>query len=405
MKIVLAYSGGLDTSVAVKWLAETYQAQIVTVTVDLGGTKNLEAIKQKALKLGAVTAHVIPVKEEFSEHYILPALKANALYEGRYPLATALSRPLIAKVLAEIAEREGAEAVAHGCTGKGNDQVRFEVSLSALNPKLKVIAPAREWKFTRETAIRYANDHNIPLPVNLESPFSIDENIWGRSIECGVLEDISKEPPEEVYQWTQSGVKSPNESRYVKITFERGKPVGLDGKPKDFASLIEALNTVAGQCGVGRIDHVENRLIGIKSREIYESPAGVVLVEAHKDLEGLTQTREVIHFKQLLDQKFAELIYNGLWYSPLREALDAFNQKVQETVSGTITLRLYKGSYAVVSRESPSSLYSYQLATYAEEDLFNQQAAKGFIELFGLSTKTFHQVQRHLNQPQKLQVS
>lgn len=404
MKIVLAYSGGLDTSVAVKWLAETYHAQIVAVTVDMGGAKNLDAIKQKALKLGAIQAYVIPAKEDFASHYILPALGANTLYEGRYPLATALSRPLIAKVLVDIAEREKAEAVAHGCTGKGNDQVRFEVSIAALNPKLNVIAPAREWKFTRETAIRYANEHQIPLPVNLESPYSIDENIWGRSIECGVLEDISKEPPEEIYQWTASSQKSSNEPRYVKISFKNGEPVQLDGAPLDFPALIEKLNHEAGQCGVGRIDHVENRLIGIKSREIYESPAAVVLTEAHRDLEALTQPREVIHFKQILDQKYAELVYNGLWYSPLRDGLDAFNQKVQETVTGTITLRLHKGVCQVVSRESPYSLYSYQLATYAEEDLFNQQAAKGFIELFGLSTKTFHQVQKQAKQ-QKLPVS
>lgn len=394
MKIVLAYSGGLDTSVAVKWLADTYKAQIITVTVDMGGAKNLDAVKQKALNLGAVSAYVIPVKEDFADHYILPALQANCLYEGRYPLATALSRPLIAKVLVDIAQKERAQAVAHGCTGKGNDQVRFEVSIAALDPKLKVIAPAREWKFTREAAIKYANEHKIPLPVNLQSPFSIDENIWGRSIECGVLEDISKEPPEEVYQWTKSPNKSPNDPRYVKVTFENGKPVKLDGAAMEFASMIEKLNSVAGECGVGRIDHVENRLVGIKSREIYESPAGIVLMEAHKDLEALTQPREVIHFKQILDQKYAELTYNGLWYSPLRDALDAFNHYVQETVTGTITLRLLKGSCQVVSRESPYSLYSYQLATYAEEDLFNQEAAKGFIELFGLSTKTFYEVQR-----------
>ncbi len=401
MKIVLAYSGGLDTSVAVKWLAETYHAEIVTVTVDMGGTKNLDAIKQKALNLGAVNAHVIPVKDDFANHYILPALHANILYEGRYPLATALSRPLIAKVLVDVAEREGATAVAHGCTGKGNDQVRFEVSIAALNPKLNVIAPAREWKFTREAAIRYANENNIPLPVNLASPYSIDENIWGRSIECGVLEDISKEPPEEIYQWTQSPQKSANEPGYVKIGFEEGKPTSMDGKSLGFATLIEQLNTLAGKYGIGRIDHVENRLIGIKSREIYESPAGVVLTEAHRDLEALTQPGEVTHFKQILDQKYAELVYNGLWYSPLRDALDAFNQSVQRTVTGAITLRLFKGLAQVVSRESPHSLYSYQLATYAEEDLFNQHAAKGFIELFGLSTKTFHQVKKH----QKLPVS
>jgi len=394
MKIVLAYSGGLDTSVAVKWLADTYKAQIVTVTVDMGGVKDLEAIKQKALKLGAVNAYVVPVRETFANDYILPALKANCLYEDRYPLATALSRPLISKVMVEVAEREGAEAIAHGCTGKGNDQVRIEVSIAALAPNIKVIAPAREWKFTREAAIKYANEHNIPLPVNLASPYSIDENIWGRSIECGVLEDISKEPPEEVYQWTKSPKKSPDEPRYVKITFEQGKPIRLDDKGMDFADMIEKLNVLAGECGVGRIDHVENRLVGIKSREIYESPAGIVLTLAHRDLESLTEPREVTHFKKLLDHKYSELVYNGLWYSPLKDAIDAFNEKVQETVTGTITLRMLKGDCHVVARESPYSLYSYQLATYAEEDLFNQQAARGFIELFGLSTKTFHQVKR-----------
>jgi len=399
MKIVLAYSGGLDTSVAIKWLQDTYKAQIVTVTVDLGGVKDLDKIKQKALNLGAVNAYVVPVKEEFANHYILPALQANTLYENRYPLATALSRPLISKVMVDIAEREGAEAIAHGCTGKGNDQVRIEVSIAALSPKMKIIAPAREWKFTRETAIKYADENKIPLPVNLKSPYSIDENIWGRSIECGVLEDITKEPPEEIYQWTRSPQKSPQEPRYLKIEFEKGKPIRIDGKAMPFDEMIELLNPLIGEHGIGRIDHVENRLIGIKSREIYESPAGLVLTEAHRDLEALTQPREVTHFKQILDQKYAELVYNGLWYSPLRDAIDAFNQTVQKTVTGTITMRLYKGHATVVSRESPFSLYSYQLATYAEEDLFNQEAAKGFIELFGLSTKTFHQVQKNRQLP------
>lgn len=399
MKIVLAYSGGLDTSVAIRWLQETYQADVVAVTVDLGGAKDLEAVRKKALDLGAVRAYIVPGKELFANQHLLPALSANALYEGRYPLATALSRPLIAKVLVEIAEREEAEAVAHGCTGKGNDQVRFEISIAALNPGLSVIAPAREWKFTREDSIRYANQHGIPLPIDLENPYSIDENIWGRSIECGVLEDIAKEPPEGVYVWTESPQKSPYDPLHLKISFDRGKPTEINGSAFELVTLIEKLNSLGGYYGIGRIDHVENRLVGIKSREIYEAPAAMLLTEAHRDLEALTQPRELTHFKYILDQKYAELVYNGLWYSPLREALDAFNQKIQDTVTGAITLRLHKGLAQIVARESPNSLYSLELATYAEEDLFNQQAAKGFIELFGLSTKTFHQVRKRRNVP------
>ncbi|KXG75678.1 Argininosuccinate synthase [Fervidicola ferrireducens] len=393
-KVVLAYSGGLDTSVAIKWLKEKYDCEVVAFCADLGEGKDLDYIKEKAVRIGAEKCYVADVKEEFIKDYAFKALKANALYEGVYPISTALSRPLIAKYLVEIAKKEGAFAVAHGCTGKGNDQVRFDLSVAALAPELKVIAPVREWTMSREGEIDYAAKNGIPVPVGKENPFSIDQNLWGRSIECGILEDPWVEPPEEAFEWTISPEKAPDEPAYVEITFEKGTPVAVDGKEMTPAELVANLNKIAGSHGFGRIDHVEDRLVGIKSREVYECPASLLLIEAHRHLESLTLPREVLHFKYIIEQKYAEIIYNGLWFSPLKKALDAFIEETQEVVSGTVRVKLYKGNATVVGRKSPHSLYDVKLATYAEGDLFDHKAAVGFIALWGLPTKVYAQVNK-----------
>ncbi|ADL06947.1 argininosuccinate synthase [Thermosediminibacter oceani] len=398
-KVVLAYSGGLDTSVAIKWLKENYNCDVVALCADLGEGKDLEFIKNKAERVGAIKCYVVDAKEEFIKNYAFFALKANALYEGVYPLSAALSRPLISKLLVDVARREGAFAVAHGCTGKGNDQVRFDVSVAALAPDLKVIAPVREWPMSREEEIEYAVNNGIPVPVGRQNPFSIDQNLWGRSIECGVLEDPWVEPPEEVFQWTVSPEKTPDEPTYVEITFEKGVPVALNGKEMAPVELVQELNKIAGNNGFGRIDHVENRLVGIKSREVYECPASLLLINAHRNLESLTLPREVLHFKYGVERKYAELIYNGLWYSPLKEALDAFIDETQKVVSGTVKVKLFKGSAMVVGRKSSRSLYDIKLATYSEEDLFEHRAAMGFITLWGLSTKVYARVNKK-NEPQ-----
>lgn len=394
MKVVLAYSGGLDTSVCIKWLQEKYNAEVITLTADMGEGKDLEFIKQKALKIGAIKSYVIDAKMDFVENFIWPALKANALYEKKYPLTASLSRPLIAKLLVDVAEKEGADAVAHGCTGKGNDQVRFDVSVTALNPKLKIIAPVREWPMSREEEIEYAKQHDIPVPVGKENPFSIDANLWGRSIECGVLEDPWNEPPEEAYTMTVSPQKAPDTPEYIEITFEKGIPVALNGKELDGVTLIAELNKIAGKHGVGRIDQIENRLVGIKSREIYECPGATVLIMAHQDLESLTLTRETLHFKMGIEHKYAELVYNGLWYSQLKEALDAFIDSTQKNVTGTVKLKLFKGTCSVVGRKSEYSLYDYGLATYDENDQFDHKSAEGFIKLWGLPTKVYAAVKK-----------
>ncbi|WP_445612873.1 argininosuccinate synthase [Geobacillus sp. YF-1] len=385
-KLVLAYSGGLDTSVAIKWLQERGY-DVIACCLDLGEGKDLDFVKEKALKVGAIKSYVIDVKDEFANDYALIALQANALYEGKYPLVSALSRPLIAKKLVEIAELEGAVAVAHGCTGKGNDQVRFEVSIKALNPDLDVIAPVREWSWSREEEIEYAKKHGIPIPVDLDSPFSIDQNLWGRSNECGILEDPWAAPPEEAYELTASLEDAPDVPDVIEIGFEQGVPVTLNGKPYPLAQLILELNALAGKHGVGRIDHVENRLVGIKSREVYECPGAITLIKAHKELEDLTLVREVAHFKPLIEQKIAEVIYNGLWFSPLKDALVAFLKETQKNVTGVVRVKLFKGHAIVEGRKSPFSLYDEKLATYTSEDEFDHQAAVGFISLYGLPTK------------------
>ncbi|WP_035020104.1 argininosuccinate synthase [Anoxybacillus flavithermus] len=387
-KVVLAYSGGLDTSVAIKWLQEQGY-DVVACCLDVGEGKDLEFVKEKALKVGAVKSYMIDAKEEFANEYALIALQAHALYEGKYPLVSALSRPLISKKLVEIAELEGAVAVAHGCTGKGNDQVRFEVSIQALNPNLKVIAPVREWKWSREEEIEYAKQHHIPIPIDLDSPFSIDQNLWGRSNECGILEDPWAAPPEEAYELTVALEHTPNEPDIIEIGFEQGIPKTINGKAYSLAELILQLNSLAGKHGVGRIDHVENRLVGIKSREVYECPGAMTLIKAHKELEDLTLVKEVAHFKPIIEQKIAEVIYNGLWFSPLKDALVAFLKETQKNVTGVVRVKLFKGHAIVEGRKSPFSLYDEKLATYTAEDEFDHQAAVGFISLFGLPTKVY----------------
>jgi argininosuccinate synthase len=392
-KVVLAYSGGLDTSVAIKWIAEKYDMDVITLSIDLGMERDFESIRQKALKVGAVKAQVVDARDTFINDYVFPALQADAVYEGQYTLATALARPLIAKLLVDTACQEGATAVAHGCTGKGNDQVRFDVSVAALAPQLRVIAPAREWGMTREETIEYAQRHGIPVSVTVASPYSIDENLWGKSIECGVLEDPWVEPPEEVFTWTKSPNEAPNEPCYVEIGFERGIPSSLDGQQLSGIALVEKLNALAGEHGVGRIDHVENRLVGIKSREIYEAPAATVLLSAHLALEQMTLSKDQLRFKQKVAQEYADLIYNGLWFSALRRDLAAYVQSTQRHVSGTVRVKLFKGKVSAVGRKSPKSLYSYSLATYDAADEFDQSAAEGFIQIYGLPAKTQAQVQ------------
>ncbi|SFB17490.1 MULTISPECIES: argininosuccinate synthase [unclassified Bacillus (in: firmicutes)] len=385
-KVVLAYSGGLDTSVAIKWLEEQGYT-VIACCLDVGEGKDLDFIKEKALKIGAAFSYVIDAKEEYANEYVKIAMQAHTLYEGKYPLISALSRPLIAKKLVEIAEKEGAVAVAHGCTGKGNDQVRFEVSIQALNPDLKVLAPVREWSWSREEEIQYAKDKGIPIPVNLDSPFSIDQNLWGRSNECGILEDPWAAPPEEAYELTASIENAPDVPDIIEIGFEEGVPVSIDGQTYSFSQLILELNQIAGKHGVGRIDHVENRLVGIKSREVYECPGAMTLLKAHKELEDLTLVKEVAHFKPIIEKKITELIYEGLWFSPLKPALDAFLQETQKSVTGTVRVKLFKGHAIVEGRKSPYSLYDEKLATYTKDDEFDHGAAVGFIKLWGLPTK------------------
>jgi len=392
-KVVLAYSGGVDTSVAIKWLKENYNVDIITLTVDVGNERDFSAVKEKALKVGAIKALVADAKELFVNQYIFPALQADAIYEGQYSLATALSRPLMAKLLVDVAKDEGASAVAHGCTGKGNDQVRFEVCINALAPSLKVIAPAREWGMTREQTIEYAERNNIPVPITVASPYSIDESLWGKSIECGVLEDPWAEPPADAYTWTKSPDEAPDKAEYVEIGFEQGLPTGLNGKKIDGVRLIQQLNELAGKHGVGRIDHVENRLVGIKSREIYEAPAATVLLQAHLALEAMTLSRGQSRFKQRVAAEYADLVYDGLWFTPLHHDLAAYVKSSQRFVTGTVRVKLFKGSSTVVGRKSPFSLYSFGLATYDEGDEFDQSAAPGFIHLWGLPVKTQARIQ------------
>jgi len=390
-KVVLAYSGGLDTSVAIKWLMDQGY-DVVTFTADVGQTVDLEACKERALLIGACNAYVMDLKEEFVHDFVWPALKANAMYQGTYPLTSALSRPLISKYLAKIAEMEGAVAVAHGCTGKGQDQVRIEVCTRALKPDLKVIAPVRDWHFSRDDEIDYAKEHGIPVPVTKKSPYSIDENLWGRSIECGPLEDPWNEPPSDAFTLTVDPWNAPDEVEYVEITFKEGLPVALNGEEMDGVTLIAKLNDIAGKYGVGRIDMIEDRLVGFKSREVYECPAPVVLLQAKKALEKMTLAKDLIATKADLELKYAELAYVGYWFSPLKDALDAFFNQAQKVVNGVVRVRLYKGQSTVVGLKSPNSLYVDDLATYSTGDSFDHSAAVGFINIWGLPVVTWKQV-------------
>ncbi len=393
-KVVLAYSGGLDTSVAIRWIQEHYGMDVVTLTADLGHDIEPDAIKKKARSTGAVNAYVEDVREVFAKHFVFPALQADAMYQGVYPLCTALGRPLIALLLVETARKEGATAVAHGCTGKGNDQVRFDVSVHSLAPDLKVIAPAREWDMTdRGAEIAYARKHGIPVPVSTAKPYSTDENLWGRSIEGGVLEEPWNEPPEDVYAWTKSPADAPAEPAYAEIGFQRGVPVSVDGAEVGPVDLIGRLNSMAGEHGVGRIDHIEDRLVGIKSREIYETPAATVLMQAHQALESLTLSKDQLRHKAQVAQDYAELVYNGLWFTAHHQDLAAYVQSTQRHVSGTVRVRLYRGTSSVVGREAPGALYQLGLSTYGEEDSFDHMASVGFIHIWGLPVKTQAQVQ------------
>jgi argininosuccinate synthase len=383
-RIVLAYSGGLDTSVAIPWLAEKYGAEVIAVTMDLGQGKELEDVRERALAIGAVRAHVVDLREEFARDFILPALQAGAIYEGRYPLATALGRPLISKHLVEIARLEGATAIAHGCTGKGNDQVRMDVSARALEPTIKVIAPARVWGLTRPEEIAYARARGIPVPATVDSPYSTDSNLWGRSIECGCLEDPWQEPPEEIYVLTKSPAEAPDTPAYVEIEFVKGVPVKINGVQLALVELVQSLETIAGAHGIGRVDMVENRLVGIKSREIYEAPAAVALHAAHKELQKLVTPRDLERLTSELGVKYADLVYNGLWYTPTREAIDALVAKVQEQVTGVVRLKFFKGDCRVVGRKSENALYDHAMATYDQGDAFDHTAGEGFVKIWGL---------------------
>ncbi len=396
-KVVLAYSGGLDTSVAIQWLKEEKNVDVIALAVDVGQERqDLEVVRQKALGIGAIESIVVDVREEYVEEFIAKALKANALYENKYPLVSAMSRPIIVKHLVEAAHEHNAKYIAHGCTGKGNDQVRFEVGIAALDPDLEIMAPVREWDLkTREQEMDYALERGIPVPTTKKSPYSIDDNLWGRAIECGVLEDPWVEPPSDIYTLTADARGHQcDEAEYAELSFAQGLPVALDGETMSFHEIINRMNELAGKHGFGRIDMIENRLIGVKSREIYEVPGALTLITAHKALEDLCLERDLLHYKLQIEQKWAELVYNGMWYSPLKEALDGFIESTQQLVTGDVRLRFFKGSCVTVGRRSPYSLYDYNLATYDAADSFDHTAAKGFIDLHGLPTKVWARQRR-----------
>ncbi|MBA7565667.1 MAG: argininosuccinate synthase [Dehalococcoidia bacterium] len=396
-KVVLAYSGGVDTSVAIKWLQEKYNLDVIAFSVDVGNEPDFPAIREKALKLGAVKAVVADAKKAFVEEFVFPALKANAMYQGQYPLATALARPLMAQLLVATALKEGAKSVAHGCTGKGNDQVRFDVSVAGLAPELKILAPARDWEMTRDETIDYAKRHGIPLPVTAESPYSIDQNLWGRSIECGVMEDPWAEPPEDAFIWVKPIAQTPDKAEYIEIEFNKGVPVAVNGRKMDGIELVQDANDLAGKHGIGRIDHIEDRVVGIKSREVYETPAALLLIQAHRALESLCLSKEQLRFKELVSAEYADLVYDGLWFTAFREDLTAYIESSQRYVTGTVRLKLHKGSLTVVGRKSPYSLYRHDLATYDKGDVFDQSAAAGFIHLWGLPARIQAKIQGKKN--------
>ena len=385
-KVVLAYSGGLDTSVCLKWF-EQQGAEPYALYLDLGQGEPAEDVKRKALKIGAADAFVKDAKAEFAEEYVAPAIQANALYGGKYPLFTALGRPLIAKKLVEVAREVGATHIAHGSTGKGNDQVRFDVTTASIAPDLTVVAPVRDWNMSRPEEMAYSEKYGIPVPATKKSPYSVDANLFGRSIEAGPLEDPDHEPTEDVFELTADPEEAPNTPEYVELVFERGLPVSLNGEELPPAELIAELNRIAGAHGVGRVDMIEDRLVGIKSREIYECPAALTIIQAHKELETMTLTKDVLRFKATVEQRYAELTYDGLWFTPLKAALDAFVAETQKTVTGTVRLKLYKGTSTVVGRAAPRALYSKELATYDPNSTFDEASAAGFITLWGLPAR------------------
>lgn len=395
-KVILAYSGGLDTSVSVKWLVdEGYD--VIACCLDVGEGRDTESIRQKALAVGASASYAIDAREEFAQDFALIALQGNTFYENSYPLVSALSRPLISKKLVELAHETNATTIAHGCTGKGNDQVRFEVAIAALDPSLKVIAPVREWKWSREEEIAYAQEKGVPIPADLDNPYSIDQNLWGRACECGVLEDPWATPPKGAYELTKELEDTPDQADIVQITFKKGVPVALDGKEMNLSSLVAELNQLAGNHGVGRIDHIENRLVGIKSREVYECPGAMTLMAAHKELEDLVFVRELAHFKPMIEHQLAQVIYNGLWFNPLTDALIAFLKSTQEYVNGVVRVKLFKGNIICEGRKSENSLYDENLATYTSADTFDQDAAVGFIKIWGLPSKVHAEIQAKQN--------
>lgn len=393
-RVVLAYSGGLDTTVAVRWLKQTQDLDVIALLVDVGQGGDTELLRKRAMDAGALDAQVIDAREEYANEYVTKALAANALYQDRYPLVSALSRPLICKHLADAAHHYNARYVAHGCTGKGNDQVRFEVSLAALSPDLVVLAPCRGWGMTREEAMGYAMQHNLPISMTPASPYSIDENLWGRAIECGVLEDPFIEPPDDIWDRTTDPSKAPREPAYLEIEFGRGRPVALDGEELAFSELVGRVEKLAGSYGYGRIDMIEDRVVGIKSREVYEAPGALALIEAHAELEHLTLEKDLLRTKRDLERTYANLAYEGLWFSPLREALDAFIQTTEQYVNGTVRLKIESGSVRVVGRRSAASLYEMSLATYDRDDAFDHKAAEGFVKLWGLPLKTWARARR-----------
>mgnify|MGYP003791618075 FL=1 len=384
----------MDTSVAIRWLQQKYDLDVIAVSVNVGQPGDLQEAVDRALRIGAVKAYAFDATEEFVTEYIAPSLKANALYMGAYPLATSIARPLIAKTMVEIAKKEGAKYIAHGCTAKGNDQVRFDVSIAALAPEIKIIAPMREWVMTREEEIEYARQNDVPIKVKKECPYSTDENIWGRSCECGILEDAMAEPPKDAFEWTTDPLDAPDAPEYVEIDFRKGLPAGLDGTEMPMTDIIKRLNQLGGKHGYGRVDHIEDRLVGIKSREVYEAPAALMLINAHKDLEKMVLTKDVLNFKRGVEQRYSELCYDGLWFSPLKNALDAFVAETQEHVEGTVRVKLYKGSATIVGRSSPYSLYDTGLATYAQGDRFDHRSAEGFIYVWGLPLRTVAKAQK-----------
>ncbi|MEN2974820.1 MAG: argininosuccinate synthase [Candidatus Caldarchaeales archaeon] len=389
MKVALAYSGGLDTTVSIRWLQEKYKGEVITVTVDVGQGDDFEEIEDRAYKSGAIKHYFVDAKKKFAEEYVARCIKANGLYEGVYPLSSALSRPLIAREVAEIALREGCDAVAHGCTGKGNDQLRFDITFSSIAPDLKIIAPVREWNMSRDEEIKYALKNGLPINPK-RSRFSIDENLWGRSIEAGELEDPWVETPKEAFKYLKPLEETPNEAREITIRFEKGVPISLDGVKMPLEKLILELNIIGGEYGIGYVDHIEDRVIGLKSREVYEVPAAQLIIQAHTDLEKMVLGRRLLDFKSIVEKKWSEMVYSGLWLDPLMKALDAFIDETQKEVSGEVRLKLYKGSARVVGRRAERPLYSSELITYTSESVFDQKAGEAFSKLWGLETHLWH---------------